>query len=259
VRALLAGELISEQDFRRLTETFPSKAGEVELFTRGTKAKWKKLECSQEPLKLLEQLTDWGAGEGFAAWLRSGEWRTDMYLQIDTAAERWGMDLVRKPRIRAGTVHSVKGMEARVVLCMAASTAAAAASGLEEETCLQYVAVTRASGHYRLVVDQQDLARGNPVFWAAPEGFAEFDRRLEFLESENARISGSEEDPFAAGEQRGDGLQTAGGDLFDYGDTGPGGVLSGEVSGDRGEETGTGRHEDSAAPTDTDQEEWWDL
>lgn len=259
VRALLAGELISEQDFRRLTETFPAKAGEVELFTRGTKARWKKIECSQELQKGLEQLTDWGAGEGFAAWLRGGEWRTDMYLQIDAAAERWGMDLVRKPRIRVGTVHSVKGMEARIVLCMAASTAAAAASGLEEETCLQYVAVTRASGHYRLVVDQQDLARGNPVFWAAPEGFREFDRRLEFLEVENARISGSEEDPFAAAGLGLHGVQTAGESVFDDGGTGSSGVLQGEVFGDRSEEAGRGSHEDPTAQEVADTEEWWDL
>ena len=84
------------------------------------------IECSQELQKTLDQLTDWGAGDGLAGWIRSGGWRTDMYLQIDVAAERWGMDVVRNPRIRVGTVHSVKGMESRVVLCLASSTAAAA-------------------------------------------------------------------------------------------------------------------------------------
>lgn len=259
VRALLAGEQISEQDFRRLTETWPAKAGEIELFTRGTKARWKKLECTQELQKTLDQLTDWGAGDGLADWIRSGGWRTDMFLQIDVAAERWGMDVVRNPRIRVGTVHSVKGMEARVVLCLASSTAAAAASGLEEEMCLQYVAVTRASGHYRLVVDQTEVSRGLPVFWAAPEGFAEFDRRMDFLESERGRVGYTGEDPFAAGELGRGGLQTAGESLYHERGTGSGGVLQGQVPGNRSEKAGRGRQEDPAAQTEGDQEEWWNL
>ena len=259
VRALLAGEQISEQDFRRLTEAWPAKSGDVELFTRGTKAKWKKIECSQELQKTLDQLTDWGAGEGLADWIRAGGWRTDMYLQIDVAAERWGMAVVRNPKIRVGTVHSVKGMEARVVLCMASSTAAAAASGLEEEVCLQYVAVTRASGHYRLVMDQTEVSRGLPVFWAAPEGFAKFDRTLGFLEMERGRVCNTSEDPFAAGELGSNSLQTAGESLHHERGTGLGGVLSGEVPSDRGEATGRGAAENSAAPAEADQEEWWNL
>ena len=182
-----------------------------------------------------------------------------MYLQIDVAAERWGMDVVRNPKIRVGTVHSVKGMEARVVLCMASSTAAAAASGLEEEVCLQYVAVTRASGHYRLVVDQTEVSRGLPVFWAAPEGFAEFDRTLGFLEAERGRVGNTEEDPFG---DRAEGricAETAGEPLQHERGTRSGLLLPGQVPGDRGEATGRGTAENSAAPTEGDQEEWWNL
>lgn len=257
IRALLDGEQISEQDFRRLTESFPAKADGVELFTRGTKARWKKLECSQRLQKTIGQLTDWGAGEGLADWLRGGAWRTDMLLQIDTAAERWGMGLVRKPKIRVGTCHSVKGMEARVVLCLAASTAAAAAGELQEEVSLQYVTVTRASSHYRLVVDQTDVARGLPLFWAAPEGCAEWDRTMEWIDAERERLAVADQDPF--GEPRGGGPKDPGEPVFFDGDSGPDRVLAGEIFGSGSEATRREADETSAAPADADPGEWWDL
>ena len=61
MRDLKAGGRISEQDWRRITEELTQKWEGVELFERGIKAKWKKMECSGENVKTLDELSEWGA------------------------------------------------------------------------------------------------------------------------------------------------------------------------------------------------------
>lgn len=176
MRALAEGEQISEQDWRRITDTLPQKMDRVELFTRGTKAKWAKLHCSQDPHMTLQRIEEWGATADFVSFVQSGKWRREMFALLDNAITQFGIDVVRNPRIRLGSVHSVKGLEARNVFCLSASTERC--SGEEankyEEICLKYVAITRASKNYRLVVNPNDIARSKPQFWAAPRGFWEF-------------------------------------------------------------------------------------
>jgi superfamily I DNA/RNA helicase len=171
MRELAAGVMISEQDFRRVTVELPAKWGTKELFVRGTKAKWKKFECSGNPQRTLVELKEWGATEEFVEFVKEGKWRKDMPLLLDRAIDLHGIDEVRNPSIRLGSVHSVKGLEARNVFCLADSTIKVATEGDEsEERCLKYVAITRSSMHYRLVVNRLDISRGKPLFWAAPKG-----------------------------------------------------------------------------------------
>ena len=171
MRALMAGEKISEQDFRKVCETLPQKFHGVEMFTRGVKAKWKKLKCSGENVRTLNELEEWGATQGFREFVTQGRWRVDMMLLLDVAIEKFGIKEVRDPSIRIGTVHASKGAEARNVFCLAASTGRIERDGdPAEELCLRYVAVTRSAKHFRLVVDQVDLARGKALFWPAPKG-----------------------------------------------------------------------------------------
>jgi len=176
LRDLRDGKRISEQDWRRVTEELPQKMDGKELFVRGAKAKWKKIECSQEPKRTLDELEEWGAGPEFAGFIRSERWRVDKVLLLDQAIDRFGIDCVRDPGIRLGSCHSAKGLGARNVFVLASSTekASGAAVDFYEDLFLKYVAITRTRENYRLVVDQMDLARGKPMFWAAPQGFREF-------------------------------------------------------------------------------------
>lgn len=176
MRELGSGGRISESDWRRVTEELPQKMNGQELFVRGAKAKWKKIECSREPKRTLDELDDWGAAAGFADWVRAERWRIDKALLLDQAIDKFGIDCVREPGLRLGSCHAAKGMEARNVLVLASSTEKASGKDIDfyEDLFLKYVSITRASENYRLVVDSNDLMRGKPMFWAAPKGFREF-------------------------------------------------------------------------------------
>ena len=168
---LEAGLQISESDWRRVTAELPQKFDGEELFVRGIKAKWAKMECSNERSKTLEQVGDWGGCPKFVEMVRKGYWRSDAAGLIARAIETHGIEVVRKPRIRLGTVHSVKGMQAKTVVCLATSTEKASGQNADwyEELFLKYVAITRASRHYRVVIDPVDVARGRTLFLACPE------------------------------------------------------------------------------------------
>lgn len=198
LRELMAGDKISEQDWRRVTETLPQKWQGKELFVRGAKAKWKKAECAREPVRTLNELEEWGATEEFRKFVTEGRWRVDMPLLLDTAITKYGIDAVRKPSVQLGSVHSFKGSEARNVFCLSSSTGRVDAEcGESEERCLRYVAVTRASKHFRLIVDRMDIARGRPLFWPAPKGcndyqeFTDFER-VQPAEQSNQMVQGQE-------------------------------------------------------------------
>lgn len=178
MRDLAAGLRISEQDWRRVTEELPAKQDGKEFFVRGTKAKWKKIECSREPLKTLSEVGDWGATEWLMEWIRKGDWRRDAYLLMDTAIEKYGIDEVRNPRLRLGSCHSVKGMQADNVFCLATSTNKANECDFWEDLFLKYVTVTRARFHYRVVVDLLDHARGRALFLPCPPGYWKFDEEM---------------------------------------------------------------------------------
>jgi len=254
MRDLAAGNQISEQDWRRITETLPQKFNGQELFKRGEKAKWKKMACRHAPERTLSELEEWGATPYFQEFTLSGQWKTDMFALMDFAIEKWGIDVVRKPRIRLGTCHSVKGMEAKVVYCIAASTEASQNADEREECCLKYVTITRASSDYRLVVDEADILRGKPLFWAAPATVRGYDRKQEFLD---ARIADSETDHRLADETEDLLAEEAGLGILTGRSPGPDPVRQREVRGDGSENAE--RETGSAAETGAgaDQEEWW--
>lgn len=178
MRDLAQGRKISEQDFRRIIDTLNQKLDQKELFRRGEKTRWKKLECSNTLQYSLADTIQLGATEHFVELVQSGKWLFDMPLLINDAIEKFGVDNVRNPKIRLGTVHSVKGLEANDVYCLADSTDRCfAQDGNDEDLNLKYVAITRTIENYRLVVDPFKAAAGKPMFWAAPKGINDFDRR----------------------------------------------------------------------------------
>jgi len=188
MQALKDGGSISEQDWRRLTENFPANYEGKELFRRGEKARWKKMECKHQNVFALHQVQEWGAGEGFEQFVLDEKWRKDQFLLLSVAIEKWGIDVVRNPRIKIGSCHSVKGMQAENVFCLATSSEKASQSGFWEDLFLKYVTITRASKHYRLVVDLVEHAKGKKLFIAAPRGYWEFDKDLPEGFGENDEI-----------------------------------------------------------------------
>lgn len=99
-----------------------------------------------------------GCKEAFQSCVFAGEWANlvDGGVRWRAWAERYGLEAAALPRIRVGTIHSVKGAEADNVLVVNASCprfaagAAASVSRADEERRLGYVAVTRA--RRRLIV-----------------------------------------------------------------------------------------------------------
>ena len=93
-----------------------------------------------------------------------GRWRglvkgADDYV---SAVERWGQDVVDEPKIRVGTIHSVKGAEAENVAVLSSITrptyeAAQTQDGFNAEQRVWYVATTRARS--RLVIVDETRTR----------------------------------------------------------------------------------------------------
>ena len=247
---------ISEQDWSRVTKQLPAKFRSELVFSRGTKAKWAKMACSRALDVHYDQLQDLGAEPMFFKILNEGLWKTDMFLLIDNAIDQWGIKNVRKPSVRIGTAHSVKGMEADIVYCMALSTEASAKSDPHEERCLRYVAVTRAAKHFRLVVDAADTYRNKPVFWPAPLNSTTYDRRQEYLDERIPDPSDDNSLPEVPWDLHSeipcrteDNDRSSGHHLL------PPRTLHGTGS----QNTGKTPNADPDSPTAEDQEEWWDF
>ena len=257
LRDLREGLRISEHDWRRVTEELPQKMDGRELFVRGAKAKWKKMECSQELKRTLDELEEWGATPEFADFIRSERWRVDKVLLLDQAIERFGIDCVRDPGIRLGSCHSAKGLGARNVFVLSASTekASGAAVDFYEDLFLKYVAITRTRENYRLVVDQMDLARGKPLFWAAPKGFREFVGLPEGAFRDRERDT--DEDFEVGGEDPGSlDCEVSGGNLRSEGSSGSDPFSEGTIPRDRSEEAGREAQSDTTAGAGEDSFDW---
>lgn len=252
--------MISEMDWRRVTETLPAKIDGVDLFVRGTKARWKKIECGREPGRGLDGVAEWGATDAFVQMVVDGRWKKDMPLLLSEAIDRFGVEVVRNPRVRIGTCHSVKGMEAENVFCLSKSTPAAAANA-QEEACLKYVTITRASVNYRLVVDPFDLARNVPLFWAAPRG-AQFVKGVD-LGTRNTTADEMPETTEAYADAAGRREDLVEQDCWvpdaEKGDAGPPDLQRRETDRDRVQGTAGEGVGDTGMRTPEDQEFWWNL
>jgi hypothetical protein len=259
MRLLRDGMKISEQDWRRICDELPQKWEGKELFERGIKAKWKKMECRHAETHGLNDVREWGATEYFLEFVRDEIWRRDSALLIDMAIEKYGVDLVREPKIRIGSVHSVKGAEARNVFCLASSSERA--SGVDtdfwEDLFLKYVAITRASWNYRVVVDLVEHARGKPLFLACPRGYWKFDKEMP---SELVGVENTGGLPEVGADPAGSlGGEVFGRNLRNDGDAGCDSFREGTVRGDRDEEVGRKASRDAGVSEGPDSQEWWNL
>lgn len=152
VRALWAiehGEPCSAEDFALAIERLPATGN----MTRGAKAMWGRSETIRDwEVVYPEHLEKAGLKPEFAAKIKAGDWG-----KLFRNAERWreaatkyGPDLATEPRVRIGTIHAAKGMQAStVILSTSRSRRIAESEGIDhdvynEERRVEYVGVTRA-------------------------------------------------------------------------------------------------------------------
>jgi hypothetical protein len=154
------GKPVKGKDLARGIELLPARAKDGQaLMSRGAKALWKKGDLAERYDMVFP--TDIGANLGMTEFMaeqvKTGGWArlVDGGSDWRTSAARWG-DLVLRPKIRVGTIHSVKGMEADNV-CLLGTTSKRCEQAMldsqeqwNEECRLAYVAVTRA--RKRLVI-----------------------------------------------------------------------------------------------------------
>jgi DNA helicase-2/ATP-dependent DNA helicase PcrA len=151
--ALEQGEPVTGVQWSRALELLPQKDKDKEtVVARGAKTLWKKPETvSQWDVIFPSELEEVGATEMLQAAIASGEWVSlvDRGSEWRRQADKWGAALASEPRVRVGTIHSVKGAEADNVALLTTTSRRVQLSDEDadqhdEECRIAYVAVTRA-------------------------------------------------------------------------------------------------------------------
>lgn len=133
---------------------------------RGTKTKWKNSDISDEwDVIFPEELEKVGATEDMRAAIQTGEWvrYVDNGESWRKQARDWGGELAANPRVRVGTVHSVKGAEAdnvgllTTVSKKVANGRAARIEQHNEECRINYVGVTRARRNLHIINESKPM------------------------------------------------------------------------------------------------------
>ena len=151
--ALENGDPITGAQWAKALELLPQQDKNKEtVLSRGTKSRWKKSEeASKWDLIFPNDLEEVGATEMLREFIVSGRWveLVDKGQEWRRQARQWGPALAAEPRVRVGTIHSVKGAEADNVAILT-TTSKRVQQGDEdqaqhdEECRIAYVAVTRA-------------------------------------------------------------------------------------------------------------------
>jgi superfamily I DNA/RNA helicase len=160
------GEAISGEAWGHIVEMLPSKTVDGrEWLVRGSKSQWKKGLSERYDRIYPEDLSELGATEHLRQAIASGAWSglPDGGTKWVRAAKEWGVAAVSDPKIRIGTVHSAKGMEAsKVVLLTTQNQRTRTAeendeAKFAEERRVEYVACTRAK--HKLIVAHDPRAK----------------------------------------------------------------------------------------------------
>jgi len=154
---LSSGMTADAHEVKRIFESIPSKCSKGELLKRGSKTKAKKREQWPDEIPL-GLFGSYGATPLLLSMIQSGEWTTliERGAEFMRVINRHGPLVALDPRIKVGTIHSVKGAEAEsVAINLGASYPIARARDLcpdarDEERRVAYVGVTRAKS--RLVL-----------------------------------------------------------------------------------------------------------
>jgi DNA helicase-2/ATP-dependent DNA helicase PcrA len=159
--ALEHGEPITGQQWSRALELLPASSGRdrVPMLARGTKSRWKNGDAADQwDLIFPSDLPAIGATSELCDRIGAGKWvgLVDRGLEWREQALRHGPDLAAEPKIRVGTIHSVKGFEADNVAVLT-TTSGQIENGMEDQTQhdeehrIAYVAVTRTRHHLHVI------------------------------------------------------------------------------------------------------------
>lgn len=162
---LEGGYPVEREEWRTAIQLIPARCEAGPLLVRGAKTAW--LEKSYKPaceLAKAELLAEWGAEPALIEAIRSGQWRglVDGAERYCSAVDRWGEAAVKEPKVKVGTIHSVKGAEADNVLLLTTSTHQCAKAMendrmANEERRVAYVGITRA--RRRLIIAKERNVR----------------------------------------------------------------------------------------------------
>jgi DNA helicase-2/ATP-dependent DNA helicase PcrA len=169
LHALEKGKPVTGAEWGRAVELLPTvnKAKEP-MLARGVKTGWAKKHAGDWDVIFPNELEKVGATAPLVEQIRSGKWcgLVDRGEEWRRHAERWGADLASNSRIRVGTIHSVKGMEAdNVALLTTISRRVEQGrddchAQHDEECRIAYVGVTRARRNLYVVNEGR---HGKPV------------------------------------------------------------------------------------------------
>ncbi len=167
--ALEKGKPVSGVAWGRAIELLPTINKHKEpMLSRGIKTGWARQHASKMDVVFPNELEKVGATAPLIASIRSGAWcgLVDRAEGWRRHAELWGEELASNSRIRVGTIHSVKGMEADNVALLT-TVAKRVEQGRDdcpaqhdEECRVAYVGVTRARRNLYIVNEGR---HGKPV------------------------------------------------------------------------------------------------
>jgi superfamily I DNA/RNA helicase len=154
------GQHVTSEEWTQALELLPAKG----LFEHGAKAQWKKGLSDQFDVIYPEDLPALGCLPTLTAALATKDWQTlvDHGRSWYESAEKWGVEAVQHPRIRVGTIHSAKGLEASKVVYITskgkriAESESMSRDRWSEERRIEYVAVTRAKHSLVVLTDPDD-------------------------------------------------------------------------------------------------------
>ena len=166
--ALEKGQHVSGSDWARAIALLPPlDKSRQPMLARGVKTNWGAKHASDWDVIFPSDLPNVGATESLIQKISTGQWvgLVNRGEEWRRHAERWGPELAANTRIRVGTVHAVKGMEADNVALLT-TVGKRVAEGMDdaeqhdEECRIAYVGVTRARRNLYVINESQ---RGKTV------------------------------------------------------------------------------------------------
>jgi DNA helicase-2/ATP-dependent DNA helicase PcrA len=169
LHSLEKGKPVSGAEWGRAVELLPTVNNAKEpMLARGVKTGWAKKHADEWDVIFPNELEKVGATAPLVEQIRSGKWcgLVDHGEEWRRHAERWGTELASNPRIRVGTIHSVKGMEADNVALLTTISRRVeqgrddCQAQHDEECRIAYVGVTRARRNLYVINEGR---HGKPV------------------------------------------------------------------------------------------------
>lgn len=162
------GQPIVGDEWSQIIDILPSKTLDGRTWlTRGSKARWDRELKERFDRIWPEEIEHLGATPELREAIASGKWAglPNGGTRWVAAAKKWGVDVVSNPKVRVGTIHSAKGMEASKVIVLT-SLGKKVRESVEmdeeranEERRIQYVAVTRAKQKLIIAHDPRERHR----------------------------------------------------------------------------------------------------